>query len=62
MHLPLSLFGEVFQTYLALTYIAQLVTQGQTAKIAKSVLCKQLHEKIMQIYRINRLIIKKINE
>ena len=34
--LPLSLLGE----YLAVRYIAQLVTQGKTAKIAKPVLCK----------------------
>ena len=27
--------GEVFQRYLAVRYIAQLVTQGKTAKIAK---------------------------
>ena len=33
--LPLSLLGEVFQRYLAVRYIAQLVTQGKTAKIAK---------------------------
>ena len=38
--LPLSLLGEVFQRYLAVRYIAQLVTQGKTAKIAKPVLCK----------------------
>ena len=31
--LPLSLLGEVFQRYLAVRYIAQLVTQGKTAKI-----------------------------
>ena len=33
--LPLSLLGEVFERYLAVRYIAQLVTQGKTAKIAK---------------------------
>ena len=33
--LPLSLLGQVFQRYLAVRYIAQLVTQGKTAKIAK---------------------------
>ena len=38
--LPLSLLGEVFQRYLAVRYIAQLVTQGKTAKIEKPVLCK----------------------
>ena len=38
--LPLSLLGEVFQSYLAVRYIAQLVTQAKTAKIAKPVLCK----------------------
>ena len=38
--LPLSLLGQVFQRYLAVRYIAQLVTQGKTAKIAKPVLCK----------------------
>ena len=60
--LLLSLLGEVFQRCLALRYIAQLVTQGKTAKIVKPVLCKYLHEKIMQIYRINRFIIKKLIE
>ena len=35
IYLPLSLLGEVFQRYLAVRYIAQLVTQGKTAKIAK---------------------------
>ena len=38
--LPLSLLGDVFQKYSALRYIAQLVRQGKTAKIAKPVLCK----------------------
>ena len=38
--LPRSLLGEIFQRYLAVRYIAQLVTQGKTAKIAKPVLCK----------------------
>ena len=38
--LPLSLLGEVFQRYLAVRYIVQLVTQGKTAKFAKPVLCK----------------------
>ena len=38
--LPLSLLGEVFQSYLAVRYMAQLVTQAKTAKIAKPVLCK----------------------
>ena len=33
--LPRSLLGEIFQRYLAVRYIAQLVTQGKTAKIAK---------------------------
>ena len=28
--LPLSFLGEVFQRYLAVRYIAQLVTQGKT--------------------------------
>ena len=28
--LPLSLLGKVFQRYLAVKYIAQLVTQGKT--------------------------------
>ena len=40
IYLPLSLLGEVFQRYLAVRYIAQLVTQGKAAKIAKPVLCK----------------------
>ena len=35
--LSLSLLGEVFQRYIAVGYIAQLVTQGKTAKIAKPV-------------------------
>ena len=56
-YLPLSLLGEVFRRYLAVRYIAQLVAQGKTAKIAKPLLCKQLHEKIMQTYRINKFII-----
>ena len=61
--LPLSLLGEVFQRYLlAVKYIAQLVTQGKTAKIVKPALYKKWFEKIMQIYRINRFIIKKIIE
>ena len=34
----LSLLGKVFQIHLAVRYIAQLVTQGKTAKIAKPVL------------------------
>ena len=38
--LPRSLLGEIFQRYLAVRYIAQLVTQGKAAKIAKPVLCK----------------------
>ena len=38
--LPRSLLGEIFQRYLAVRYIAQLVTQGKTVKIAKPVLCK----------------------
>ena len=38
--LPRSLLGEIFQRYLAVRYIAQLVTQGKTAKITKPVLCK----------------------
>ena len=38
--LPRSLLGEIFQRYLAVRYIAQLVTQGKTAKTAKPVLCK----------------------
>ena len=38
--LPLSLLGQVFQRYLAVRYIAQLVAQGETVKIAKPVLCK----------------------
>ena len=35
-----NLLGEVFQRYLSVRYIAQLVTHGKTVKIAKSVLCK----------------------
>ena len=62
VNLPLSLLGEVFQRYLAVRYIAQLVTQGKTVKIAKPVLCKLLHEKIMQTYRINRFITQKLFE
>ena len=31
--LPRSLLGEIFQRYLAVRYIAQLVTQGKTAKL-----------------------------
>ena len=38
--LPLSLLDEVFQRYLAVRHIAQLVRHGKTVKIAKSVLCK----------------------
>ena len=38
--LLLSLLGEVFQRYLAVRYIAQLVTRGKSVKIAKPVLCK----------------------
>ena len=38
--LPLSLLGEVFQRYLSVRHIAQLVTHGKTVRIVKSVLCK----------------------
>ena len=38
--LLLSLLGEIFQWYLSVRHIAQLVTHGKTVKIAKSVLCK----------------------
>ena len=38
--LLLSLLGEIFQRYLSVRPIAQLVTHGKTVKIAKSVLCK----------------------
>ena len=38
--LPLSLLGEVFQRYLSVSHIAQLVTYGKTVRIAKSVFCK----------------------
>ena len=31
--LPLTLLGEVFQRYLAVRYIPQLVTQSKTVKI-----------------------------
>ena len=36
----LSLLGEVFQRYLSVRDIAQLVAHGKTAKIAKPVLGK----------------------
>ena len=45
MDLPLSLSGEVFQRYLSVKHIAQLVTHGKTVKIAKSVLCKIIARK-----------------
>ena len=38
--LPLNLLGEVFQRYLSVRHLAQLVTHGKAVKIAKSVLCK----------------------
>ena len=38
--LSLSLLGEIFQRYLVVRYIAQLVAQGKTVKTAKLVLCK----------------------
>ena len=38
--LPLRLLGEVFQRYLSVRHIAQLVTHGKTVRIVKSVLCK----------------------
>ena len=38
--LPLNLLGEVFQRYLSIRHLAQLVTHGKAVKIAKSVLCK----------------------
>ena len=40
-----SLLGEVFQRYLPVRHIAQLVTHGKTEKIAKSVLCKIIARK-----------------
>ena len=36
--LLLTLLGEVFQSYLSVRYISQLVTHGKAVKIAKSVL------------------------
>ena len=43
--LLLSLLGEVFQRYLSVRHIAQLVTHRKTEKIAKSVLCKIIARK-----------------
>ena len=43
--LPQSLLGEVFQRYVSVRHIAQLVAHGKTAKIAKSVLCKIIARK-----------------
>ena len=43
--LLLSLLGEIFQRYLSVRPIAQLVTHGKTVKIAKSVLCKIIARK-----------------
>ena len=41
----LSLLGDVFQTYLSVRHIAQLVTHGKTVEVAKSVLCKIIARK-----------------
>ena len=43
--LPLSLLNKVFQRYLSVRHIAQLVAHGKTARIAKSVLCKIVSRK-----------------
>ena len=43
--MALSSLGQVFQRYLSVRHIAQLVTQGKTVKIAKSVLCKMIASK-----------------
>ena len=43
--LPLSLLGNVFQRYLSVGHVAQLVTHSKTVKIAKSVLCKIIARK-----------------
>ena len=43
--LPLCLLGYVFQRYLSVRHIAQLVTHGKTVKIANSVLCKIIARK-----------------
>ena len=39
---PLSLLGEVLQTYIAVRDIAQPVTQGKTVKIVKPVFVMQI--------------------
>ena len=38
--LPLSLLGEVFQRYLSVRRIAQLVTHGKTVRLGKSAYAK----------------------
>ena len=43
--LTLSLLGDVFQRCLSVRHMAQLVTHGKTAKIAKSVLRKIIARK-----------------
>ena len=43
--LSLSSLSEVFQRYLSVRHIAQLVTHRKTEKIAKSVLCKIIARK-----------------
>ena len=43
--MPLSLLGEVFQIYLSVRHIVQLVTHGKTVKIAKPILCKIIARK-----------------
>ena len=43
--LLLRLLGEVFQTYLSVRHIAQLVKHGKTVKISKFVLCKIITRK-----------------
>ena len=43
--MPLSLLSKVFQRYLSVRHIAQLVTHGKTVRIAKSVLCKIISHK-----------------
>ena len=43
--LPLSLLGEVFQRYLAVRHIAQLVAHGKTENFELPVLCKIIARK-----------------
>ena len=43
--LPLSLLVEVFQRYLSLKHIGQLVKHGKTVRVTKSVLYKIIFRK-----------------